>query len=275
MSCPIWSARACAGSMSTSSLSSTRRERRRDSATGSSTPAAASGSARVARSITGRSSMRGKGRSSWAPVPRSSLAHGFADRSAAVRTASCSAGGSAEEATSGPGCRARGEVEATTILGHSNKAHDGFVGHSYIAEWVNLGALTTTSDLKNNYGTIHLERLWPRRRHGAAEDRLFHRRSREDEDRDASELGLRDRSGGESLRRGEPLPQMDPRPGMGRRSPGGGVRSGSVHAHGADRHGAAGLEVPGGASGGFRSRAADEEGIGCPSCARIRSSAAG
>jgi|GEM_PF-965765 len=57
----------------------------------------------------------------------------------------------------GPGCRVRGEVDSSTFLGHGNKAHDGFVGHSYIAEWVNLGALTTTSDLKNNYGAVHLE----------------------------------------------------------------------------------------------------------------------
>lgn len=57
----------------------------------------------------------------------------------------------------GPGCRVRGEVEASCFLGQGNKAHDGFVGHSYLGEWVNLGALTTTSDLKNNYGAIHLE----------------------------------------------------------------------------------------------------------------------
>lgn len=54
-------------------------------------------------------------------------------------------------------CRVRGEVEASVFLGYDNKAHDGFVGHSYLGEWVNLGALTTTSDLKNNYGTVHLE----------------------------------------------------------------------------------------------------------------------
>ena len=57
----------------------------------------------------------------------------------------------------GPQCRVRGEVEASVFLGFDNKAHDGFVGHSYLGEWVNLGALTTTSDLKNNYGTVHLE----------------------------------------------------------------------------------------------------------------------
>lgn len=58
----------------------------------------------------------------------------------------------------GPVCRVRGEVEASVFLGLSNKAHDGFVGHSYLGEWANLGALTTTSDLKNNYSPIGLER---------------------------------------------------------------------------------------------------------------------
>lgn len=57
----------------------------------------------------------------------------------------------------GPKCRVHGEVEATVMLGLTNKAHDGFVGHSYLGEWINLGALTTTSDLKNNYGTVRLE----------------------------------------------------------------------------------------------------------------------
>jgi UDP-N-acetylglucosamine diphosphorylase/glucosamine-1-phosphate N-acetyltransferase len=58
----------------------------------------------------------------------------------------------------GPVCRVRGEVEASVFLGFSNKGHDGFVGHSYFGEWVNLGALTTTSDLKNNYSPVGLER---------------------------------------------------------------------------------------------------------------------
>lgn len=40
------------------------------------------------------------------------------------------------------------------FLGYSNKYHEGFLGHSYAGEWVNLGALTTNSDLKNNYGNI-------------------------------------------------------------------------------------------------------------------------
>jgi UDP-N-acetylglucosamine diphosphorylase / glucose-1-phosphate thymidylyltransferase / UDP-N-acetylgalactosamine diphosphorylase / glucosamine-1-phosphate N-acetyltransferase / galactosamine-1-phosphate N-acetyltransferase len=51
----------------------------------------------------------------------------------------------------------RGELSETIVLGHSNKAHDGFVGHSYLGRWVNLGAGTITSNLKNSYGTV---RVW-------------------------------------------------------------------------------------------------------------------
>lgn len=54
----------------------------------------------------------------------------------------------------GPVCRVGGEVEASVFHGYSNKYHDGFIGHAYIGEWVNLGALTTNSDLKNTYGTV-------------------------------------------------------------------------------------------------------------------------
>ena len=51
-------------------------------------------------------------------------------------------------------CKVGGEVEATIIHAYSNKQHDGFLGHSYICEWVNLGADTNNSDLKNTYGNI-------------------------------------------------------------------------------------------------------------------------
>jgi UDP-N-acetylglucosamine diphosphorylase/glucosamine-1-phosphate N-acetyltransferase len=54
----------------------------------------------------------------------------------------------------GPVCRIGGEVEQSIFLGYSNKCHEGFLGHSYLGEWVNLGALTTNSDLKNNYGPV-------------------------------------------------------------------------------------------------------------------------
>lgn len=54
----------------------------------------------------------------------------------------------------GPQCRIGGEVTHSIFHGYSNKAHYGFIGHSYIGEWVNLGAGTTNSNLKNNYGTV-------------------------------------------------------------------------------------------------------------------------
>jgi UDP-N-acetylglucosamine diphosphorylase / glucose-1-phosphate thymidylyltransferase / UDP-N-acetylgalactosamine diphosphorylase / glucosamine-1-phosphate N-acetyltransferase / galactosamine-1-phosphate N-acetyltransferase len=51
-------------------------------------------------------------------------------------------------------CKVHGEVSTAIFLGHSNKGHDGFLGHSYLARWVNLGAGTITSNLKNTYGTV-------------------------------------------------------------------------------------------------------------------------
>lgn len=54
----------------------------------------------------------------------------------------------------GPVCRVGGEVEESIFQGYSNKYHDGFMGHAYLGSWVNLGAMTTNSDLKNNYKNI-------------------------------------------------------------------------------------------------------------------------
>jgi carbonic anhydrase/acetyltransferase-like protein (isoleucine patch superfamily) len=56
----------------------------------------------------------------------------------------------------GPRCKVRGEVEQTVFQGFCNKAHDGFVGHSFIGEWANIGASTVTSDLKNTYGPVRV-----------------------------------------------------------------------------------------------------------------------
>ena len=53
-------------------------------------------------------------------------------------------------------CRVHGEISSSIVLGHANKSHDGFVGHSYLGRWVNLGAGTTTSNLKNTYGSVAL-----------------------------------------------------------------------------------------------------------------------
>jgi len=56
----------------------------------------------------------------------------------------------------GDTCKVHGEVSNTIFIGHSNKGHDGFVGHSVLGRWVNLGAGTITSNLKNTYGTVQL-----------------------------------------------------------------------------------------------------------------------
>lgn len=58
--------------------------------------------------------------------------------------------------TIGPVCRVGGEIEGSILQGYSNKQHDGFLGHSFVGCWVNLGASTVTSDLKNTYGTIRV-----------------------------------------------------------------------------------------------------------------------
>ena len=56
--------------------------------------------------------------------------------------------------TIGPVCRIGGEIEETIFHGYANKYHEGFVGHSYVCPWVNIGAIATTSDLRNDYGPI-------------------------------------------------------------------------------------------------------------------------
>ncbi len=65
-------------------------------------------------------------------------------------------GGSLGDVTIGPACRVRGEISSTVLLGYVNKAHEGYVGHAYVGRWVNFGALTTNSDLKNNYSKVRL-----------------------------------------------------------------------------------------------------------------------
>jgi len=56
----------------------------------------------------------------------------------------------------GATCKIGGEVENSIISDFSNKHHEGFIGHSFLGSWVNIGALATTSDLKNNYGIISI-----------------------------------------------------------------------------------------------------------------------
>lgn len=66
-------------------------------------------------------------------------------------------GGYVRGSVFGPACRVRGEIANSVFLGYANKAHDGFVGHSVLGHWVNLGAGTTTSNLKNTYGLVRLD----------------------------------------------------------------------------------------------------------------------
>ena len=56
----------------------------------------------------------------------------------------------------GPNCRVGGEVSASVLLANSNKSHEGYLGHSYVGEWVNLGAGTYTSDLRNDYADVRV-----------------------------------------------------------------------------------------------------------------------
>jgi UDP-N-acetylglucosamine diphosphorylase/glucosamine-1-phosphate N-acetyltransferase len=69
-------------------------------------------------------------------------------------------GGSFEAISVGPYSYLRGEVAETVVLGYSNKAHDGYLGHAYVGRWVNLGAFTTNSDLKNNYRPVKVWTPW-------------------------------------------------------------------------------------------------------------------
>mgnify|MGYP001611856150 CR=1 FL=1 len=62
-----------------------------------------------------------------------------------------------ESTSIGEMCKVGGEVEASIIHSYSNKQHDGFLGHSYLGMWCNLGADTNNSDLKNSYGHVKVQ----------------------------------------------------------------------------------------------------------------------
>lgn len=65
-------------------------------------------------------------------------------------------GGQLRESSIGPRCVVHGELSNSVLLGYANKSHDGFVGHTLAGRWVNLGAGTITSNLKNTYGPVRL-----------------------------------------------------------------------------------------------------------------------
>ena len=66
-------------------------------------------------------------------------------------------GGHIGSSSIGPASVVRGEVSGSVFLSYANKAHDGYIGCSMLGRWVNLGAFTTNSDLKNNYRPV---RVW-------------------------------------------------------------------------------------------------------------------
>ncbi len=57
----------------------------------------------------------------------------------------------------GPRCKVAGEISFSILQGSSNKAHYGYLGHSLVGQWVNLGAGTTVSNLKNTYGKVRVQ----------------------------------------------------------------------------------------------------------------------
>ena len=65
-------------------------------------------------------------------------------------------GGRVAASSIGERVKVNGEMNSTIMIGHCNKGHDGFVGHSVIGRWANLGADTVTSNLKNSYGPVSL-----------------------------------------------------------------------------------------------------------------------
>jgi UDP-N-acetylglucosamine diphosphorylase/glucosamine-1-phosphate N-acetyltransferase len=65
-------------------------------------------------------------------------------------------GGDVTGSSIGDWSKVRGELSTSVLVGHSNKGHDGFVGHSYLGRWVNVGAGTITSNLKNTYGPVSM-----------------------------------------------------------------------------------------------------------------------
>src|SRR5438552_1631333 len=65
-------------------------------------------------------------------------------------------GGVIRNSAIGPWCVVHGEVSTTAFLGYANKSHHGYLGHSVLGRWVNLGAGTTTSNLKSTYGSVRL-----------------------------------------------------------------------------------------------------------------------
>lgn len=89
-------------------------------------------------------------------IDRGAVVHSFSrlEGPCYVGSESWIMGAKLRASTIGPSCRIGGEVEASIVQGFANKYHDGFLGHSYVGEWVNLGAGAQVSDLRNDYSLI-------------------------------------------------------------------------------------------------------------------------
>jgi UDP-N-acetylglucosamine diphosphorylase/glucosamine-1-phosphate N-acetyltransferase len=57
----------------------------------------------------------------------------------------------------GPHCRVAGEISSSILQGYVNKQHEGFLGNSHLGQWTNLGADTTNSNLRNDYGNVKVQ----------------------------------------------------------------------------------------------------------------------
>lgn len=61
-----------------------------------------------------------------------------------------------ENTSIGETCKVGGEIDGTIMDSFCNKQHDGFLGHSFLGRWINIGADTNNSDLKNNYKNVRV-----------------------------------------------------------------------------------------------------------------------
>lgn len=66
------------------------------------------------------------------------------------------AGARVDVAAVGRWSKVGGEVHDSIVHSYSNKAHNGYLGDSYLGCWCNLGAGANTSNLRNDYGETAL-----------------------------------------------------------------------------------------------------------------------
>jgi UDP-N-acetylglucosamine diphosphorylase/glucosamine-1-phosphate N-acetyltransferase len=57
----------------------------------------------------------------------------------------------------GPHSRVAGEISHCVFQGYANKQHAGYLGNSFLGKWVNLGAETVGSNLRNDYENVKVK----------------------------------------------------------------------------------------------------------------------